>query len=82
MSESGLEKLAGKIEAAGYDLDGSLIAVQLKVRSGKTFLIEDNPKGEQLLRYLGHSVEAEGNTRKDIGMSILCVEKFVVLGEV
>lgn len=72
----GFRKLRGVINVAAYDLDGSVLAVELRDDKGACFLVADDAKGEALLRLVGKTVEVTGNISQEVFGYMISVETF------
>ena len=72
-------EIFGEIQPAAYDLDGTLIAVQLKTRDNKTFIIDDTREGLPLLCKTGSLTKINGKYRKDGDLQILRVVNYELL---
>lgn len=73
-----VKDLSGYIQVAAYDLDGSVLAVDIIDSSGKKYLVADNPKGESLLRQIGKNVVASGQVSYETYGRLIAIESFQV----
>lgn len=73
-------EVEGIIDPAGFDLDGTLLAVEIVTHDPKRkYLVDDTPQGQALLKRLGHGIRVSGLVRTEDGLSIIKVIKVQAL---
>ena len=75
----GLVELEGRIMVSEFDIDGSILAVDLIDFEGQKYLVADNLKGEHLIRHVGKKVFVTGRIINERTMRIIEVDSYSLI---
>lgn len=72
-------ELEGVIVVSAFDLDGSILAIDLVDSHGEHYLIADNRYGEYLLRHIGKKVCVEGLVTSEDSIRQIEINKYQIM---
>lgn len=68
--------IEGIVRVSAYDIDGSILAVDIVDSTGNAYLVADNQMGISLLNSVGEKVYVQGELSQDSFGTLLTIKKF------
>ncbi|MEW5801944.1 MAG: hypothetical protein AB1847_07535 [bacterium] len=74
--------ITGIVTAADWDEDDDIVAVTISTADEEEYLVDDNPKGEELLELVYRNVKATGVVEDDgEGGKLISVRSYEILDD-
>jgi hypothetical protein len=80
IAEEEEESVIGTVTAATTDSSGKVTAVKIVADEGE-YLVANNDKGKELLKYVDKDVDASGTVKESDGKKTITVTEFEVIEE-